>query len=165
MSTPKKRGKANSRPYNKRHKRHEAQGQILQSLIQLNNSDSEERDDKVGSSMHRDKRTINENIMTRYRPLLTRDSDIRQVNQAEEFLNSNDIDCTFVGMSRALNKLNSELMTMRMKVSSYENMSQQTTIKEKNNRVMDFKLFLTQKTYNMFRMTFTMVRSCFTIKQ
>ena len=117
-------------------------------------------------SDHQDKRTINENLMIKYRPLLTqKGKDEKHLKEAEEFLKLNKMDCTFVGMSRAINKLNQELRTVRMKLNSDQIMSMKTTENDKKKRVEDFKLFLTKKTYNMFRVTFTMVRNSLLFKQ
>ena len=134
----------------------------LVSLIEQNDSDRVNGQVNVSSDSDRqDKRMIDDNLMTKYRPLIRRGNEEKHVDEAEDFLKLNKIDCTFVGMSRAINKLNHELKTVRMKLSSDQIMTMQTTLNENRKRVMDFKLFLTKKTYNMFRVTFTMVRNCF----
>ena len=87
------------------------------------------------------------------------------MTEAEKFLKKNEMDCTFVGMSRAINKLNRELRTVRMKLNSDQIISIQTTANEKKNQVEDFRLFLTKKTYNMFQVTFAMVRNSLIVTQ
>ena len=104
--------------------------------------------------------------MIKYRPLLTQKGiDEKHVTEAEEFLKKNEMDCTFVGMSRAINKLNRELRTVRMKLNSDQIISMQTTANEKKKQVEDFRLFLTKKTYNMFQVTFAMVRTSLIVTQ
>ena len=139
---------------------------ILDSVRNLIQQDESNKADRLNNgkknNSDKDKRTIDENLMTKYRPLLDRrGNDEKQVKEAEQFLRLNKIDCTFVGMSQAINKLNQELRTMRMKISSEQIISKQNMAEENKKRVMDFKFFLTKKTYNMFRVTFTMVRSYF----
>ena len=139
----------------------------VRDMIQQNDCDRADRQmNRSNHSDHQDKRTINENLMIKYRPLLTqKGKDEKHVKEAEEFLKLNKMDCTFVGMSRAINKLNQELRTVRMKLNSDQIMSMKTTENDKKKRVEDFKLFLTKKTYNMFRVTFTMVRNSLLFKQ
>ena len=104
--------------------------------------------------------------MIKYQPLLTQKGiNEKHVTEAEEFLKKNEMDCTFVGMSRAINKLNRELRTVRMKLNSDQIISMQTTANEKKKQVEDFRLFLTKKTYNMFQVTFAMVRTSLIITQ
>ena len=139
---------------------------ILDSVRNLIQQDESNKADRLNNgkknNSDKDKRTIDENLMTKYRPLLDRrGNDEKQVKEAEQFLRLNKIDCTFVGMSQAINKLNQELRTMRMKISSEQIISKQNMAEENKKRVMDFKFFLTKKTYNMFRVTFTMVSSYF----
>ena len=124
----------------------------VRDMIQQNDCDRVDRQmNRSNHSDHQDKRTINENLMIKYRPLLTqKGKDEKHVKEAEEFLKLNKMDCTFVGMSRAINKLNQELRTVRMKLNSDQIMSMKTTENDKKKRVEDFKLFLTKKTYNMF---------------
>ena len=170
MSSTRRRNNSNRQSTKRARDDQQAATNLLESvrdIIQQNDCDRGDRQmNENNNSNHRDNRTINENLMIKYRPLLTRGgNDEKHVRDAEEFLNLNKIDCTFVGMSRAINKLNQELRTVRMKLSSDQTMSMQSTVNEKKNRVMDFKLFLTEKTYNMFRVTFTMVRNCFMVKQ
>ena len=122
--------------------------------------------DGSNNSDHQDKRTINENLMIKNRPLLTQKGiNEKHVTEAEEFLKKNEMDCTFVGMSRAINKLNRELWTVQMKLNSDQIISMQTTANEKKKQVEDFRLFLTKKTYNMFQVTFTMVRNSLIVTQ
>ena len=122
--------------------------------------------DGSNNSDHRDKRTIDENLMIKYRPLLTQKGiDEKHVTEAEEFLKKNEMDCTFVGMSRAINKLNRELQTVQMKLNSDQIIYMQTTANEKKKQVEDFRLFLTKKTYNMFQVTFAMVRNSLIVTQ
>ena len=122
--------------------------------------------DGSNNSDHQDKRTINENLMIKYQPLLTQKGiNEKHVTEAEEFLKKNEMDCTFVGMSRAINKLNRELRTVRMKLNSDQIISMQTTANEKKKQVEDFRLFLTKKTYNMFQVTFAMVRNSLIVTQ
>ena len=117
-------------------------------------------------SDHWDKRTIDENLMIKYWPLLTQKGiDEKHVTEAEEFLKKNEMDCTFVGMSRAINKLNQELRTVQMKLNSEQIISMQTTAKEKKKQVEDFRFFLIKKTYNMFQVTFAMVRNSLIVTQ
>ena len=104
--------------------------------------------------------------MIKYQPLLTQKGiNEKHVTEAEEFLKKNEMDCTFVGMSRAINKLNRELRTVRMKLNSDQIISMQTTANEKKKQVEDFRLFLTKKTYNMFQVTFAMVRKSLIVTQ
>ena len=119
----------------------------VRDLIQQNDCDTADRHmDGSNNSDHRDKRTIDENLMIKYRPLLTQKGiDEKHVTEAEEFLKKNEMDCTFVGMSRAINKLNRELRTVRMKLNSDQIISMQTSANEKKNQVEDFRLFLTKK--------------------
>ena len=133
----------------------------MRDLIQQNDSNTADRQmDGNNDSDHRDKRTIDENLMIKYRPLLTQKGiNEKHVTEAEEFLKKNEMDCTFVGMSRAINKLNRELRTIQMKLNSDQIISMQTTANEKKKRVEDFRLFLTKKTYNLFQVTFAMVRT------
>ena len=139
----------------------------VRDLIQQNDSDTVDRQrDGNNDFDHRDKRTIDENLMIKYRPLLTQKGiDEKHVTEAEEFLKKNEMDCTFVGMSRAINKLNRELRTVQMKLNSDQIISMQTTANEKKKQVEDFRLFLTKKTYNMFRVTFAMVRNSLIVTQ
>ena len=139
----------------------------MRDLIQQNDSDTVDRQrDGNNDFDHRDKRTIDENLMIKYRPLLTQKGiDEKHVTEAEEFLKKNEMDCTFVGMSRAINKLNRELRTVRMKLNSDQIISMQTTANEKKKQVEDFRLFLTKKTYNMFQVTFAMVRNSLIVTQ
>ena len=139
----------------------------VRDLIQQSDCDIADRQmDGSNNSDHQDKRTINENLMIKYQPLLTQKGiDEKDVTEAEEFLKKNEMDCTFVGMSRAINKLNRELRTVRMKLNSDQIISMQTTANEKKKRVEDFRLFLTKKTYNMFQVTFAMVRNSLIVTQ
>ena len=105
----------------------------VRDLIQQNDSDTVDRQrDGNNDFDHRDKRTIDENLMIKYQPLLTQKGiNEKHVTEAEEFLKKNEMDCTFVGMSRAINKLNRELRTVRMKLNSDQIISMQTTANEK----------------------------------
>ena len=124
----------------------------VRDLIQQNDCNTADRQmDGSNNSDHQDKRTIDENLVIKYRPLLTQKGiDEKHVTEAEEFLKKNEMDCMFVGMSRAINKLNRELRTVQMKLNSDQIISMQTTANEKKKQVEDFRLFLTKKTYNMF---------------
>ena len=139
----------------------------MRDLIQQNDCDMADRQmDGSNDSDYQDKRTIDENLMIKYRPLLTQKGiDEKHVTEAEEFLKKNEMDCTFVGMSRAINKLNRELWTVQLKLNSEQIISIQTTANEKKKQVEDFRLFLTKKTYNMFRVTFAMVRNSLIVTQ
>ena len=139
----------------------------MRDLIQQNDSNTADRQmDGSNNSDHQDKKTINENLMIKYRPILTQKGiNEKHVTEAEEFLKKNEMDCTFVGMSRAINKLNRELRTVQMKLNSEQIISMQTTANEKKKQVEDFRLFLTKKTYNMFQVTFAMVRNSLIVTQ
>ena len=136
-------------------------------LIQQNDCDTADRQmDGSNDSDHQDKRTIDENLMIKYRPLLTQKGiNEKHVTEAEEFLKKSEMDCTFVGMSRAINKLNRELWTVQMKLNSDQIISMQTIANEKNKQMEDFRLFLTKKIYNMFQVTFAMVRNSLIVTQ
>ena len=86
----------------------------VKDLMQQNDGDTADRQmDGSNDSDHQDKRTIDEILMIKYWPLLTQKGiDEKHVTEAEEFLKNNEMDCTFVGMSRAINKLNRELRTV-----------------------------------------------------
>ena len=139
----------------------------VRDLIQQNDCNTADRQmDGSNNSDHQDKRTIDENLMIKYQPLLTQKGiDEKHVTEAEEFLKKNEMDCTFVGMSRAINKLNRELRIVQMKLNSEQIISMQTTANEKKKQVEDFRLFLTKKTYNMFQVTFAMVRNSLIVTQ
>ena len=106
----------------------------VRDLIQQNDYDTADRQmDGNNDFDHRDKRTIDDkNLMIKYQPLLTQKGiNEKHVIEAEEFLKKNEMDCMYVGMSRAINKLNRELRTVRMKLNSDQIISMQTTANEK----------------------------------
>lgn len=100
---------------------------------------------------------IDDNLMTIYKPLLKQKGDEFYVTDAQEFLRANDFGCTFLGMAKAICKLKHDLVNVQSRMRTDDTIYIQNSIDEKRKHIADFKLFLTQKTCNMFKATFTMV--------